>query len=84
MVKNTKKSESVFMPRKCSFSNRILPPKDHTSVQINIGNIGKDDVFDGKCNIYIFSGFLRKYGKTDQAINFLIEKFETDLSKTYH
>ncbi|AFP65649.1 40S ribosomal protein S21 (nucleomorph) [Chroomonas mesostigmatica CCMP1168] len=73
------KMESIYIPRKCSFSNRILSSKDHSSVQISIGIIEKNGLYNGKNKNFAFSGTLRKLGKSDSALNFLIDEIDDNL-----
>lgn len=73
------KNVFVYIPRKCSFTNRILTSKDHSSVQISIGSVGNEGVYKGKFEIFSLCGNLRKQGRADEALNLLVEK--TDLLK---
>lgn len=36
----------LFVPRKCSASNRIIHAKDHASIQINIAEVGRLEVYN--------------------------------------
>jgi hypothetical protein len=38
MLNNDKKVVDVYIPRKCSATNRLIAPDDHASVQFNLGN----------------------------------------------
>jgi small subunit ribosomal protein S21e len=71
--------KNMYIPRKCSFSNRILPSKDYSSIQISIGTLEKSGLYNGKCKFFAFSGILRKLGESDNALNYLID--ETDYNK---
>lgn len=37
----------LYIPRKCSATNRIIAANDHTAVQINIGRIDTSGVYTG-------------------------------------
>ena len=32
----------MYMPRKCSMTNKIITSKDHAAVQINVGHVDED------------------------------------------
>ncbi len=66
----------VYIPRKCSYTNRILTSKDHCSIQLTIGTIENGGVYKGKFEIFSLCGNLRKQGRADEAINFLVEKID--------
>nr|GMD09440.1 40S ribosomal protein S21-like [Ipomoea batatas] len=38
----------LYIPRKCSATNRLITSKDHASVQINVGHLNENGVYDGK------------------------------------
>ena len=73
METNLKNINSNYFPRKCSSTNKILTSNDHSSVQIKIGCLSKDGYYNGKSEIYVLCGFLRKSGKADSALNCLVE-----------
>ncbi|XP_031556943.1 40S ribosomal protein S21-like [Actinia tenebrosa] len=58
----------MYIPRKCSVTNRIISAKDHASVQLNVGDIDDSGRFTGSSKTYAFSGFLRKQGEADDAL----------------
>jgi len=64
----------LYIPRKCSATNRILTAKDHASVQINIGHLDKDGVFTGDFTTFAFCGFIREQGRSDASLNRLAAK----------
>ena len=66
--------EQIYIPRKCSLSNKILPSKDYCSTQISIGMLDKNGIYTGKNKVLAFSGFLRKKGKIDYALSVLFEE----------
>ena len=59
----------LYIPRKCSWTNRILAADDFGSVQINVANIdpvtGK---FDKSYNAYGICGFVRGNAEGDEAL----------------
>ncbi|PWZ38420.1 40S ribosomal protein S21 [Zea mays] len=40
------KTVDLYIPRKCSATNRIITAKDHASVQINIGHLDANGLYD--------------------------------------
>ncbi|KAJ3451273.1 40S ribosomal protein S21 [Anaeramoeba flamelloides] len=59
-----------FIPRKCSATQNIIQPKDHSSVQINVKKVNEKGVLiDQEFDAFIFCGKLRAEGKSDRALN---------------
>eukprot|EP00606_Chrysophyceae_sp_TOSAG23-5_P001213 GSChrysophyteH2.ASY1.ANO1.849.1 assembled CDS len=63
------KNVELYIPRKCSYTNRILAANDFGSVQINVANI---DPVTGKhdktANTYALCGFIRGHAEGDEAL----------------
>ncbi|PVU92439.1 hypothetical protein BB559_003717 [Furculomyces boomerangus] len=59
----------IYIPRKCSATNRIISAKDHASVQINIVDVDENGVMTGSTKTYALSGFVRKLGESDDSLN---------------
>ena len=64
----------LYVPRKCSWTNRLIASKDHASVQINIGHVGKTGVYTGEFTTFALCGFIRSKGEADMAITELCKK----------
>eukprot|EP00178_Gracilaria_changii_P000249 TRINITY_DN10255_c0_g1_i1.p2 TRINITY_DN10255_c0_g1~~TRINITY_DN10255_c0_g1_i1.p2 ORF type:complete len:116 (+),score=20.72 TRINITY_DN10255_c0_g1_i1:43-348(+) len=65
----------LYIPRKCSATNNLIPAKDHASVQFNVGNIDDFGVYTtGDYKTVAFCGVVRKMGGTDQAMNRIMVK----------
>ncbi|KAK9763835.1 40S ribosomal protein S21 [Basidiobolus ranarum] len=64
----------LYVPRKCSATGRLIPAKDHASVQINIGEVDAEGRYTGAFQTYAFSGFVRKLGESDDSLNRLATK----------
>merc|ERR1711945_59056 len=66
----------LYSPRKCSASNRIIPAKDHGSVQINIAEVDPETgLYTGSFKTFAICGNFREMGESDDSINRLsIEK----------
>lgn len=59
----------LYIPRKCSITNRIISAKDHASVQINIGELDNNGVLTGKNFTFASCGFVREMGEADDSFN---------------
>uniref|UniRef100_T1IRS2 Small ribosomal subunit protein eS21 n=1 Tax=Strigamia maritima TaxID=126957 RepID=T1IRS2_STRMM len=65
----------LYIPRKCSASNRIIHAKDHASIQINVAEV--DDQtgrMTGNNKTYAISGSIRRMGESDDCLNRLAKK----------
>uniref|UniRef100_A0A3Q2QSE0 Small ribosomal subunit protein eS21 n=1 Tax=Fundulus heteroclitus TaxID=8078 RepID=A0A3Q2QSE0_FUNHE len=59
----------LYVPRKCSASNRIIGAKDHASIQINIAEVDKvTGRFNGQTKTYAICGAIRRMGESDDSI----------------
>lgn len=38
----------LYVPRKCSASNRIIGAKDHASIQMNVAEVSREDLCAGE------------------------------------
>merc|ERR1711878_180022 len=65
----------MYIPRKCSASNRIIGAKDHASIQINVADV---DETTGRMTstykTYAICGQIRRMGESDDCINRLAKK----------
>uniref|UniRef100_A0A804LK54 Ribosomal protein S21 n=1 Tax=Zea mays TaxID=4577 RepID=A0A804LK54_MAIZE len=52
------KTVDLYVPRKCSATNRIITAKDHASVQINIGHLDANGLYDGHFTTFALSGVM--------------------------
>jgi len=74
MQNEEKKIVDLYIPRKCSATNRILKSKDHSSVQINIGDVDADGKLSGKHKTIALAGFVRIKGQGDACLNRLFHE----------
>ncbi|CAI9112301.1 OLC1v1012738C1 [Oldenlandia corymbosa var. corymbosa] len=49
----------LYIPRKCSATNRLITSKDHASVQLNIGHLDEHGVYTGNFSTFALCGFVR-------------------------
>jgi small subunit ribosomal protein S21e len=71
----------LYVPRKCSWTSRLIESKDHASVQINIANV---DPVTGLATIGDFvplciAGYVRFKSESDMAITALVQKKDAAL-----
>ncbi|CAH9145109.1 unnamed protein product [Cuscuta epithymum] len=71
----------LYVPRKCSATNRLITSKDHASVQINVGHLNDDGVFNGKSTTFALCGFVRAQGDADSAVDRLWQKKRHELKQ---
>ena len=64
----------LYIPRKCSWTNRLIEAKDHASVQINVVNLDAAGKADGTSESFALCGFIRKKGESDLALRELVAK----------
>ncbi|KAF6142647.1 hypothetical protein GIB67_015133 [Kingdonia uniflora] len=49
----------LYIPRKCSATNRLITSKDHASVQINVGHLNDNGLYNGEFTTFALCGFVR-------------------------
>ncbi|KAG5918785.1 hypothetical protein E4U42_006741 [Claviceps africana] len=65
----------LYVPRKCSATNRIIKAKDHGSVQISIAKVDENGrAISGENHVYALCGFVRAMGESDDAMNRLAQR----------
>lgn len=64
----------LYIPRKCSATNRLITAKDHSSVQINVADVDAEGRATNSFATYAFCGFVRKEAESDDALNRLAQQ----------
>ncbi|KAH8693793.1 40S ribosomal protein S21 [Talaromyces proteolyticus] len=64
----------LYVPRKCSATNRIIKANDHASVQLSVGKVDENGRYTGENQVYALSGFVRARGEADDSINRLTQR----------
>ncbi|PGH05513.1 40S ribosomal protein S21 [Polytolypa hystricis UAMH7299] len=64
----------LYVPRKCSATNRIIKAKDHASVQISVANVDENGRYTGENQVYALCGFVRARGESDDSLNRLAQR----------
>ena len=64
----------LYIPRKCSWTNRLIRAKDHGSVQINVAYVDPmTGLFTGESTAYALAGYIRDKSEGDMAFTALVE-----------
>ncbi|XP_043694686.1 40S ribosomal protein S21-like [Telopea speciosissima] len=69
----------LYIPRKCSATNRLITSKDHASVQINIGHVDENGLYTGHFTTFALCGFVRAQGDADGALDRLWQKKKVEV-----
>ncbi|EGX48481.1 40S ribosomal protein S21 [Orbilia oligospora] len=64
----------LYVPRKCSATNRIIKAKDHASVQISVAKVDENGRATGEHITYALCGFVRSRGEADDSFNRLAQR----------
>ncbi|KAL9447287.1 hypothetical protein AB3S75_014876 [Citrus x aurantiifolia] len=73
------KNTDLYIPRKCSATNRLITSKDHAAVQINIGHLDADGIYTGQFSTFALCGFVRAQGDGDSALDRLWQKKKAEV-----
>jgi len=70
----------LYVPRKCSWTNRLVRAKDHASIQINVANVDPaTGVATTDSTPYCLAGYIRFKSEGDMALTALVEKKDAEL-----
>ncbi|KAJ5500197.1 Ribosomal protein S21e [Penicillium expansum] len=64
----------LYVPRKCSATNRIIKANDHASVQLSVGKVDENGRYTGENQTYALCGFIRARGESDDSFNRLTQR----------
>jgi len=64
----------LYVPRKCSATNRLIIAKDHASVQITIADVDEEGKITGTGTSFALCGQVRANAESDDSINRLATK----------
>ncbi|RPA86168.1 ribosomal protein S21e [Ascobolus immersus RN42] len=65
----------LYVPRKCSATNRIIKANDHASVQISVCKVDESGrSIPGDHISYALCGFVRSMGESDDSLNRLAQR----------
>jgi small subunit ribosomal protein S21e len=64
-----------YVPRKCSWTNRLVRAKDHSSVQVNVANVDPvTGLATGESTPFCLAGYIRFKSEGDMALTQLVLK----------
>ena len=70
----------AYIPRKCSWTNRLIRAKDHASTQINVANVDPvTGVATGDNTAYCLAGYIRFKSEGDMALTELVQQNDAKL-----
>ncbi|EJU05540.1 40S ribosomal protein S21 [Dacryopinax primogenitus] len=64
----------LYVPRKCSVTNRLIIAKDYASVQISVCDVDAEGKALPTSTTFAISGDVRSMGESDDSINRLATK----------
>jgi len=59
----------LYIPRKCSWTSKLITAKDHASIQLNIGHLDENGVYTGDFSTVALAGGVRLTGNGDSAVD---------------
>ena len=74
MQNDDKKVVDLYIPRKCSATNKLIGPTDYSSVQLNIADIDENGVALKSVQTFCVSGRIRRQGMSDGCLNRLFKE----------
>ncbi|KAG2711415.1 hypothetical protein I3760_04G076100 [Carya illinoinensis] len=69
--------EYVVAPYKAGA--RLITSKDHASVQINVGHLDENGVYNGHFSTFVLCGFVRAQGDVDSGLDRLWQKKKVEV-----
>lgn len=70
----------AYIPRKCSWTNRLIRAKDHGSVQINVANVDPvTGLATTDSTAFCLSGYIRFKSEGDMALTELVQQSDAKL-----
>ncbi|CEG00380.1 Ribosomal protein S21e [Ostreococcus tauri] len=74
MINADGENVDLYIPRKCSWTNRLITATDKASVQLNVGHLDANGVYSGQYTTLALAGYVRSKGESDSAIDLLWQK----------
>mmetsp|Transcript_38815 Transcript_38815/g.83213 ORF Transcript_38815/g.83213 Transcript_38815/m.83213 type:complete len:82 (+) Transcript_38815:57-302(+) len=81
MINDEGQNVDLYIPRKCSWTNRLIGAKDHAAVQINIGHLDEQGLFTGKTTTFAIGGAVRHRGESDSGLDHLWQKKKAEMGQ---
>ena len=76
------KCVELYIPRKCSASNRLIHCRDNGAIQLTLADVDETGRATGSVKHYAISGVLRTMGESDDCINRLAKR-DSILAKSF-
>ncbi len=65
----------LYIPRKCSYTNRLISAKDHGSVQLDVANLDPaTGIYTGENTTFALTGYIRNKSEGDMALATLVKE----------
>ncbi|CAD8123031.1 unnamed protein product [Paramecium sonneborni] len=74
MINDEKQVVDIYVPRKCQYTNMILNSSDYSSVQINVGQVDENGVYNKNNSTVILAGYLRQKGQSASALEAILRQ----------
>lgn len=64
------KLTDLYLPRKCDYTDKLINPKDSSSVQLTVCDLNDDGTINlNKNNVVTICGYVRSSGESDSALD---------------
>ena len=74
-INQDNKVTDLYLPRKCDYTDRLITPKDNSSIQLNICEVNADGTINlNKSSIITICGYVRSLGQGDNAIEKILRE----------
>ena len=74
-INQDSKMSDLYLPRKCDYTDRLITPKDRSSIQLTVCDVNDDGTINlGKSEIITICGFIRSVGESDTAIEKVLKE----------
>ena len=72
----------LYIPRKCSWTNRLLISKDHGSIQVNVANVDPETGLATKDSVaFALCGYVRFRSEGDMALTELVKRSDAAMTE---
>merc|ERR1712060_554851 len=81
MINDEGENIDLYIPRKCSWTNRLITAKDHASIQLNVGHLDANGVYTNTYTTFAVSGYVRSMGDADSALDKLWQSKKAEIGQ---
>lgn len=69
----------LYVPRKCSWTSRLIESKDHAAVQLNVATVDPvTGIATGDATVLCIAGYVRFKSESDLAVTTLAQKKDAE------